>query len=102
MGIVNSQILDGKELLNERTNTENRYLKKVGGVQFTQLLNVSTVLLVLESVQLTVLRWYLHAHGLSVNRALLTSLSLTETRVMEASLSDYRRQQRELRQGMFR
>jgi hypothetical protein len=24
------QIIDGKELLNERTNTENRYLKKVG------------------------------------------------------------------------
>lgn len=27
---ANLQIIDGKELLNERTNTENRYLKKVG------------------------------------------------------------------------
>ncbi|KAL6848971.1 hypothetical protein ACP4OV_021554 [Aristida adscensionis] len=31
------EILDGKDLLNERTNTENRYLKKVGSIQFIQL-----------------------------------------------------------------
>ena len=36
-----------------------------------------------------------------VNRALFVSLYLTETGVMEASLSDYCRQQGELRQGMF-
>jgi hypothetical protein len=27
-------IVDGKELLNERTNTENRYLKKVPSIPF--------------------------------------------------------------------
>ncbi|OEL30734.1 hypothetical protein BAE44_0008247 [Dichanthelium oligosanthes] len=42
------EILDGKELLNERTNTENRYLKKVGSVHFTQLRSTSAVLLVLD------------------------------------------------------
>lgn len=59
LGIVNLQILDGKELLNERTNTENRYLKKVGSVQFTQLRCASTVLLVLESVRSTPLVFYM-------------------------------------------
>ncbi|KAF8716259.1 hypothetical protein HU200_026543 [Digitaria exilis] len=58
------EILDGKELLNERTNTENRYLKKVS-VQFTQLRSAYTVLPVLESLKVTsvgflfwVLLWY--------------------------------------------
>ncbi|XP_062179299.1 uncharacterized protein LOC133883914 isoform X1 [Phragmites australis] len=37
------EIIDGKELLNERTNTENRYLKKVAGVHFTQLANAASV-----------------------------------------------------------
>ncbi|KAL5229471.1 hypothetical protein ABZP36_028247 [Zizania latifolia] len=38
LSLVTCQIIDGKELLNERTNTENRYLKKVASIRF-QLAN---------------------------------------------------------------
>ena len=118
LGIMNLQILDGKELLNERTNTENRYLKKVGSVQFAQLrTSPSAVFLVLEST-ISCVGIFTCKNDLSVFlgngncfwplgqmscelTVLFSFLCLTETGVMEASLSDNCRQQGELRQGMF-
>ena len=115
---MNLQILDGKELLNERTNTENRYLKKVGSVQFAQLrTSPSAVFLVLEST-ISCVGIFTCKNDLSVFlgngncfwplgqmscelTVLFSFLCLTETGVMEASLSDNCRQQGELRQGMF-